>query len=72
MSEWQPIETAPKDGTVFLAFFGLEEMYVGSITDGEFWPAYGAINEDPWMMPLNWQPLPPPPDSKIPQQYQPK
>lgn len=61
---WLPIESAPKDGTEFLAYFGCEQFHVGSITDGEFWPAYGAINEDPWMIPLAWQPLPHPPVSR--------
>jgi hypothetical protein len=52
MSEWQPIETAPKDGTVIILFGR------GRIADGSFghykvwaWP-YILIN------PTHWKPYP--------------
>lgn len=69
--EWQPIKTAPKDGTVFaaLSFVG-KEPYV---TAGNFekWESETLIGfhdhnasewfEDPDFWPTHWMPLPEPP-----------
>lgn len=65
MSEWQPIETAPKDGKIFLAFepsFGRIILRFGEHADDgsalwedtlqEYWPHY---------QPTHWMPLPDPP-----------
>jgi hypothetical protein len=48
---WQPIETAPKDGTRVL-FCGTA-IYIGCYANGQFWDsnAYRAS-------PTDWQPLP--------------
>lgn len=65
MSEWQLIETAPKDGTLVLCAAGAlmaSCMYRSHMTpnwvlpghDGWIWP-FGK--EDP----THWMPLPPPP-----------
>lgn len=57
--EWQPIETAPKDGTDFLALIPFNRKHhqiVGCLTpNGRFvsWP--GRWNYEP----SHWQPLPP-------------
>lgn len=64
-ASWQPIETAPKDGTAFLAI--VEQFSYVCIwhrhrqcwTDGG--PAYMTIPADE--QPTHWQPLPPPPET---------
>ena len=69
MSEWQPISTAPKDGTIILICgFSSTGYYVADVkwnadeiefclfdpeTDGHTWPTYE---------PKFWMPLPVPPE----------
>ena len=67
MSKWQPIETAPKDGTKILAFdpslFGicLAIWYQGGWYVSEE-SQDGSGYED---MPIShWMPLPPPPEKE--------
>ncbi len=57
--EWQPINTAPKDGTTILGYWCNGEMSPGSICDGEWVPEWEQ--DQPWSMPTHWMPLPPPP-----------
>lgn len=73
MSEWQPIETAPKDGEVILIFKPDERM-VGQYTltaywndeEGGFIPAggihkqgyYSAVAGKDQGYPTHWMPLP--------------
>lgn len=77
MSEWQPIETAPKDGTdvivmymhcetqcVFNAFYASEEHHWEKRDVG--WWSYehsevSRIRLDGFMTPTYWMPLPPVP-----------
>jgi hypothetical protein len=69
--EWQPIESAPKDGTEVL--LGAERwVYQGRyLPDSQEW---FAINNDPndyWggeLLPTHWRPLPAPPAAKEPAQ----
>lgn len=70
MSEWQPIETAPADGTVILAYrrdAGVFSAHYVSPAD-----AVGGDDDEPhWFttdgedltrcMPTHWMPLPEPP-----------
>src|SRR5215469_4620566 len=78
--EWQPIESAPKDGTALLWFpdFPTNEVQLGS------WhaysePAWGLEGEwrdkdtgeffengDGYVCPTHWRPLPPPPGQATP------
>ena len=71
MSKWQPIETAPKDGTRFLAFFALEENdeYYAQIVIIR-WSYYkrwelaeysGELDYEFDSQPTYWMPLPNPP-----------
>lgn len=66
MSEWQPIETAPKDGSSVLTFspndgyplivFWQDEMW---LIDWDHDRAYGLEPDD---KPTHWMPLPEPPN----------
>jgi hypothetical protein len=49
---WQPIETAPKDGTEVLLYHPDLGMAC--------WPWWGR--QGPWHEVTHWMPLPPPPD----------
>ena len=59
--KWQPIETAPKDGTVVLAFTASEGRRA-------MWPAYYKEDSGDWtqvsgpfIQPTHWMPMPEPP-----------
>ncbi len=56
MSEWQPIETAPRDGTYILVFVDVWHD-VASWEAGLWLNTYG----DHSMNPTHWMPLPAPP-----------
>lgn len=72
MSEWQPIETAPKDGTKILVgrFTGKEgHLHEGRIAVdwyrsagiGAGFTGFGKFNNRHWPA-THWQPLPAPPE----------
>ena len=63
MTDWQPIETAPRDGTEFIGFeWTSPETYTQYVCwrDGDEW----VIDGDGlgWVRPTLWQPLLPPPE----------
>lgn len=57
--EWQPIETAPKDGTRILTYRQgyVENMAVAWSYELGWHPVFGDI----WPNPTHWMPLPSPP-----------
>lgn len=61
---WQPIETAPKDGTEIVAWIewldGASARTGSFLTDGNFWPHDRSSASK---MPTYWMPLPLPPNS---------
>jgi len=62
-SEWQPIATAPKDGTVFLGYRDgkMRESYRVQRPDCEMWVfggSSGAVEIAPQLKPTHWMPLP--------------
>ena len=62
-NEWQPIETAPKDGTVFLGYkLGqFRECYKVPRDDCDMWCFGGTSGADdlfPNIKPTHWMPLP--------------
>lgn len=75
--DWQPIETAPKDGTAVIVYGGNDEAN-GKLQVGQgFWDSYvcmvsgtmmrwcwenGAVPCDP--QPTHWMPLPKPPRAR--------
>lgn len=70
MSQWQPIETAPKDGTQILTWMPSDldpsgyhivgDWYVNARGDGYWQDQHGEGFE-----PTHWQSLPPPPGDKL-------
>ena len=65
MSDWQPIETAPRDGTSVLLMTGLKDWLdndvpsVGWYSKMHGWVGHGASGN----IPTNWMPLPTPPSN---------
>jgi hypothetical protein len=64
MSEWRPIETAPKDGTMFIIFQAEEDgdhwfdLVSWSETENDWIDDGGTLSCDG---PTHWMPLPEPP-----------
>lgn len=56
---WQPIETAPRDGTQILAFWISGNIY-GAVSWDNGLRSWIELHEDVYD-PTHWMPLPPPP-----------
>lgn len=54
---WQPISTAPKDGTFILAFDGEVRVMIWSLFFRRGWISGNADEREP----THWMPLPEPP-----------
>ena len=77
MNKWQPIETAPTDGTRVLLcslkprtrlrlkrdFPIIEVDFYHSIENGNAFNGWGKFNDVYWP-PTHWMPLPPPPEGE--------
>jgi hypothetical protein len=61
MSEWQPIETAPKDSSSVILWPYDAEITVGYFRDVEISGWYCEIMER-FFEPTHWMPLPAPPE----------
>lgn len=62
--EWQPIETAPRDGTPILAWNGGVFVVYWESDPGSWWVYDPPCDERAvWNVkqPTHWMPLPPPP-----------
>lgn len=67
---WQPIETAPRDGTGIIYFQRVDEKlwWIGTATyaDGHFRATdFFSKDDDPLIAPTHWMPLPEPPESEV-------
>jgi hypothetical protein len=58
--EWQPIETAPKDGTRILLFRQDYEETIAVCYYSENWNFWKIVLGNFWANPTHWMPLPPP------------
>lgn len=71
MSEWQPIKTAPKDGTIILLTGGQETLagyweqeHAPAALIGRGWQVYWhPTAKVPDRRPTHWMPLPAPPEA---------
>jgi len=63
--QWQPIETAPKDGTGVLLCISIGDghhvQYTGSYHDGHWWVTNFSGEDEYWYTPTDWRPLDEPP-----------
>jgi hypothetical protein len=74
MSEWQPIETAPMDGTLILLWpyidFGApgekDFSYVAAGFFSDEWENWYDLNSQELFNPTHWMTLPVPPAEKTP------
>jgi hypothetical protein len=70
--DWQPIETAPDDGTRFLGYWpdrwgnsGDSAVTTWRANDGDGWESpYESAEDGEMEGPTHWMPLPPPSASK--------
>lgn len=70
MMEWQPIETAPKDGTEIIVYTATKRITTAWFCEEtKLWPHDEVYSEDGepcnvgW--PTHWMPLPEPPKEEV-------
>lgn len=62
MNKWQPIETAPKDGTAILAHLPYSDIAIPIRYDGNCWHVTWDMHKlGEWDQPDFWMPMPKPP-----------
>jgi hypothetical protein len=61
MSEWQPIETAPKDGTAVIVYCPAKGVHVGNRRSDRV--GWYSVRGAYLCKPTHWMPLPPPPEA---------
>lgn len=64
MREWQPIETAPRDGADILVWDGDNISIAFGRSNGTFEHVHFACGDIVESFPTHWMPLPPPPESQ--------
>lgn len=65
MSDWQPIETAPKDGTRIIVFRPKHDRHIRKVGEDYYASFTGRMawaHSRPDCQPTLWQPLPEPPE----------
>jgi hypothetical protein len=63
--DWQPIETAPRDGTLFDVWSGYRVTNLWFATNGKLYREGHSHPADLEHWPTHWMPLPAPPPSRI-------
>ena len=63
-ANWQPIETAPRDGTKILVYRGNEPGSEKVRVGVDYWLFGQWYKSRHWPQPTHWQPLPEPPEEK--------
>jgi hypothetical protein len=73
-TDWQPIKTAPKDGTTILVFRPeATGQYIPLVGSDYFDPTYNGgrwMRSNPDTRPTHWMPLPEPPGAETITEYQ--
>ncbi len=68
MDDWQPIETAPKDGTFILVtngdLYAVAAWLAGILTSEQDWSVSFGAGLPGKFKPSHWMPLPKPPTGK--------
>jgi len=60
-NQWQPIETAPKNGTRVLVTNGIDVQIEFKDNDDEMWSGWQTGTRLYSVVPTHWMPLPEPP-----------
>ena len=61
MSDWQPIKTAPKDGTQVLGYFDGHVVVMLWFTYSNDYTCWETVDAETEVDPTHWMPLPNPP-----------